>query len=206
MQALVSQRGNTFAQCLVYAFAFCLFASIFIVRESLIAQWQQQIPENAPNHFLINITEPQVKGVKELLASNGINVSHMYPMVRGRMSHINGEDVKVAVTKDVAALNRELNLSWVEDMPEGNEIVDGAWVSDSEGLSVSVEQELTDNIGVSLGDSLTFNVAGLEVVATVSSIRKVDWESMKPNFYVLFKDGALNDFPNTYIASFYLPE
>ncbi|KZY65051.1 MULTISPECIES: ABC transporter permease [unclassified Oleiphilus] len=206
VQALVSQRGNTFAQCLVYAFAFCLFASIFIVRESLIAQWQQQIPENAPNHFLINITEPQVKGVKELLASNGINVSHMYPMVRGRMSHINGEDVKVAVTKDVAALNRELNLSWVEDMPEGNEIVDGAWVSDSEGLSVSVEQELTDNIGVSLGDSLTFNVAGLEVVATVSSIRKVDWESMKPNFYVLFKDGALNDFPNTYIASFYLPE
>ena len=203
---LKAQTSKTVFQASVYAFALCLLAFIFIVRDSLLAQWQAQLPEDAPNHFLINIRDHQIAGLNDLLASEGVSASRLYPMVRGRLSHINDVDVKVAVTKDVGALNRELNLSWSDHLPGDNEILQGQWFqSDGDGLvEVSIESELAENIGVSLGDRLSFTIGPTRIETRVSSIRSVQWDSMQPNFYVFFEPGGLDDFERTFITSFHL--
>lgn len=206
---LKAQTSKTVFQASVYAFALCLLAFIFIVRDSLLAQWQAQLPEDAPNHFLINIRDHQIAGLNDLLASDGVSVSRFYPMVRGRLSHINDIDVKVAVTKDVGALNRELNLSWSDNLPEDNEILQGRWFQRDGGgdgqIEVSIESELAENIGVNVGDRLSFTIGPSRIETRVSSIRSVQWDSMRPNFYVFFEPGGLDDFERTFITSFNLP-
>ena len=205
---LKAQTSKTVFQASVYAFALCLLAFIFIVRDSLLAQWQAQLPEDAPNHFLINIRDHQIAGLNDVLASGGVNASRLYPMVRGRLSHINDVDVKVAVTKDVGALNRELNLSWSDQLPADNKILQGQWFGGdrAELTEVSIESELAENIGVSLGDRLSFTIGPRRIETRVSSIRSVQWDSMQPNFYVFFEPGGLDDFERTFITSFYLPK
>lgn len=204
--ALIASPIKTGFQATVYAFALCLLALIFLVRDSLVAQWQAQLPVDAPNHFLVNIREHQVAPIEDLLKASDISVEKVYPMVRGRLSHINQVDVKVAVTKDVGALNRELNLSWAESLPADNEVVEGRWFdASSEGLvEVSIEQELAENIGVNVGDALSFSIGPERLEARVTSIRKVQWDSMRPNFYVFFEPQALDAFPRTYITSFFM--
>jgi putative ABC transport system permease protein len=140
-------------------------------------------------------------------------------MVRGRLSHINNIPVKIAVTKDVAALNRELNLTWSQTLPEDNRIIEGAWwtgnatslsddgsktVESTTSLKVSVEEKLAGKLGLGLGDALRFSIGGETLTATISSIRSVQWDSMRPNFYMMFDEGALEKFPSTYITSFYI--
>ena len=219
---LKSQPSKTIFQASVYAFALCLLALIFIVRDSLLTQWQAQLPEDAPNHFLINIRDHQIVPLEDALRESNVEISKMYPMVRGRLSHINGEDVKVAVTKDVGALNRELNLSWANELPTDNEIVEGRWFASGAStdkaeafdsvtnsttpLKVSIEEELSGEIGVELGDSLSFSIGPERIEAEVVSIRKVQWESMRPNFYVFFEEGALDEFSRTYISSFFIED
>ena len=192
------------------------------MRDSLLTQWQAQLPEDAPNHFLINIRDHQIAPLNDALRESNVEISKMYPMVRGRLSHINGEDVKVAVTKDVGALNRELNLSWAGELPTDNEIVEGRWfasgastktlevydsvASSMTPLKVSIEEELSGEIGVDLGDSLSFTIGPERIEAKVASIRKVQWESMRPNFYVFFEEGALDEFSRTYISSFFIED
>ena len=209
--SLKAQPSKTIFQASVYAFALCLLALIFIVRDSLLTQWQAQLPNNAPNHFLINIRDHQIAPLQDALRQSDVEISKMYPMVRGRLSHINGDDVKVAVTKDVGALNRELNLSWATTLPADNEIVDGSWFEARQSndgdakldgasslltpLKVSIEEQLSGEIGVKLGDALSFTIGPERIEAEVVSIRKVQWESMRPNFYVFFENGALDAFP-----------
>ena len=203
---LRAEPVKTVFQASIYAFALCLLAFIFIVRDSLLAQWQAQLPEEAPNHFLINIRDYQIPELDSVLNDAGVTPSRLYPMVRGRLSHINDVDVKVAVTKDVGALNRELNLSWAEDLPVDNEILEGQWFEkgSSELKGVSIEAELAEKIGVTLGDQLSFSIGPQRIETVVRSIRSVQWDSMQPNFYVFFEPGGLDDFERTYITSFYL--
>ncbi|KZY61240.1 hypothetical protein A3742_10660 [Oleiphilus sp. HI0071] len=203
---LKAEPSKTVFQASIYAFALCLLAFIFIVRDSLLVQWQAQLPEDAPNHFLINIRDYQIPELNAVLEDEGIEPSRLYPMVRGRLSHINGVDVKVAVTKDVGALNRELNLSWVGKLPADNEILKGRWFDeDSSPLTgVSVEAELAENIGISVGDALSFSIGPRRIETKVESIRSVQWDSMQPNFYVFFEPGGLDDYERTYITSFHL--
>jgi putative ABC transport system permease protein len=210
IQSLIGRNKASLVQASVYAFALCLFALILISRTSLLQEWQAQLPEDAPNHFLINISKAQVPEVRSHLSESGVEAEKVYPMVRGRLSQINGVDVKVAITKDVAALNRELNLSWAETLPSDNEIVKGEWwdVLNTDSVStmarVSVESRLAENIDIELGDQLTFTVGPDSIEALVTSIRTVQWDSMRPNFYVFFEPGFLDTFPGTYITSFYL--
>ena len=203
---LKAEPLKTVFQASVYAFALCLLAFIFIVRDSLLSQWQAQLPENAPNHFLINIRDHQIPELNNVLRDGGVTPSQLYPMVRGRLSHINNVDVKVAVTKDVGALNRELNLSWAAELPADNEILEGQWFdgSSTELKPVSVEAELAANLDVAVGDQLSFTIGPRRIETVITSIRSVQWDSMQPNFYVFFKPGGLDEFERTYITSFYL--
>jgi putative ABC transport system permease protein len=129
-------------------------------------------------------------------------------MVRGRLTELNGEPVREAVTKEesIGALNRELNLTWMEELPDDNEIVDGQWFQPGDSRGVSIEAELAGKMGVEVGDTLGFTIGSDTVTETVTSIRTVQWDSMRPNFYMAFPPGGgLEDMPATWITAFYLP-
>lgn len=208
VSGLLRRRRQTIVQLTVVTLSLFLFASLYLVRTGLIRDWQAQLPEDAPNHFLINIAPEEISDVGGFLESNGLESSGIYPMVRGRLSHINGVDVKVAVTKDVGALNRELNLSWTEMLPEDNEIEAGSWwpeLGQDGATGVSIESELAERLEVGMGDSLTFAMPGESFDAVITSVRTVQWDSMRPNFYMLFPKGRLSPYPVSYISSFYLP-
>ncbi|MCX2834543.1 FtsX-like permease family protein [Microbulbifer thermotolerans] len=199
------QRRAAFNTLLIAAFGTGLLAMLALVfaRTALIDEWRMQLPEKAPNHFLLNIAPHEVEDLRKMLADNRIVSTEIYPMVRGRLVAINGVPVKEIKEKD-NALRRELNLSWTETLAPDNRILEGEWW-DKVNEGVSVEVELAARLNLSLGDQLRFSVGGLTIEAPVASFRSLNWNSMRPNFYMLFAPGTLEDFPATYITSFYLP-
>jgi len=222
---LIRRPWHTLIQLGVFSMTLLLFCIIFIARDSLVDNWQGQLPENTPNHFLINVSPSDISALEQSLEANNIVTNGLYPMVRGRLSHINDVPVKVAVTKDVAALNRELNLTWSKFLPKDNLITEGAWweekakqksrpinkpalvgkdIKEARLVKVSVEEKLAGKLGLSLGDYLQFSIGGEALNAQVGSIRSVQWDSMRPNFYMMFDEGSLEGFPSTYITSFYV--
>ncbi|TGN41884.1 ABC transporter permease [Marinobacter confluentis] len=205
---LYRHRRASLSQIAVFAMTLMLAATLILVRTSLLDDWQAQLPDDAPNHFLINIAPDAVDGVEEFWAERGQPLRDLYPMVRGRLTELNGQPVKEAVTKEerVGALNRELNLTWMESLPDDNEIVSGQWFRPGDQRGVSIEAELAGKLGVEVGDELGFTIGSDKVTETVTSIRTVQWDSIKPNFYMAFPPGGgLDDMPATWITAFYLP-
>jgi putative ABC transport system permease protein len=195
----------------ILAFSITLVAMIlsFTVRTSLIENWQKQLPDNAPNHFALNIFTHQKQLFQDELIKNGINSSAFYPIVRGRLVEINKIPVQQIVSKDSQgenATHRELSLTWTKGLPEDNKITAGNWwLNDQPGL-VSVEKKLAESLKIKLRDQLTFTVGSQQFTAIVTNIRSLDWDTMKPNFYMIFSPGTLNDYPSNYLTSFYLPD
>ncbi len=180
------------------------------VRGELITAWQSKLPANAPNQFALGIDAHDTAEFRQTLADAGINIDALYPVIRGRLTAINGESVVTAVTKDkepnLEALNRELNLTISDTLPLGNELLEGEWANPSSApWPVSIESKLAEKLGVGLGDRLMFTLAEGDVEATVSSLRKVDWDSFQPNFYMVFPPAALADFPATFLTAFHVP-
>ena len=205
---LYRHRRASLSQIAVFAMTLMLAATLILVRTSLLDDWQSQLPEDTPNHFLINIAPEAVDEVDEFWAERGHPLEKLYPMVRGRLTELNGQPVKEAVTKDerVGALNRELNLTWMEELPDDNGIVAGQWFTNGQTDGVSIEAELAGKLGVEVGDELGFTIGSEKITETVTSVRTVQWDSMKPNFYMAFPPGGgLEDMPATWITAFYLP-
>nr|WP_010131870.1 FtsX-like permease family protein [Microbulbifer agarilyticus] len=200
------QRRAGFNTLLIAAFGTGLLAmlAMFYARTALIDEWQMQLPENAPNHFLVNIAPYELDGVKQKVEGKNLEGTEFYPMVRGRLIAVNGTPVNEREQKD-GSIRRELNLSWTDTVPADNKIVAGEWWSEDLNEGVSVEVEVAARLGLSLGDVLRFSIGGLETEATITSLRTLDWNSMRPNFFMLFAPGSLDTFPATYIQSFYLP-
>ncbi len=209
LQGLVRNSHVTLSQLLAFTITLSAMALSITVRNELIVNWQEQLPEYAPNYFALNIFPAQLPELQSDLKTQGINGSRFYPIVRGRLTEINRMPVQKIVTKDSqgeGATHRELSLTWTENLPADNKMVAGAWwVSNQKGL-VSVEQKLADSLQIKLGDRLDFIVGGQPLTATVGSIRSLKWETMRPNFYMIFSPGTLDAFPGTYLTSFYLPE
>ncbi|MCW8125226.1 ABC transporter permease [Microbulbifer halophilus] len=202
------QRRAAFNTLLIAAFGTGLLAMLALVfaRTTLIEEWRMQLPENAPNHFLFNIAPHDAEGMEAMLAEHNVTSTEFYPMVRGRLVAINDIPAKEynEGSERVGALRRELNLSWTENLAPDNRILEGQWWDETDE-GVSVEVELAARLNLALGDQLRFSIGGLEVEAPVASFRSLDWNSMRPNFFMIFAPGTLEDFPATYITSFYLP-
>jgi len=203
------RMSSSISQLLAFGLTLMAMAVVALVRTDLLTTWQGQLPADVPNHFAINILPEKVDGVRALLDSHDIAASQLYPMVRGRLVSINGAAVRDAVTKedrDHNALNRELNLTWTTQLQDDNAIVAGRWWRNTDRGQplVSVEAQLAGRLGIGLGDELGFRIGAEELSARVSSIRTVQWDSFRPNFYMVFPPGMLDSFPATYLTSFHL--
>jgi putative ABC transport system permease protein len=199
-----------FAVLQVSALAVGLLALMLLVllRTDLISSWRQATPRDAPNRFVINLQPDQGDAFRRSLTEAGVKRYDWYPMIRGRLVAINGRDVKPADFVDDRAqrlVDREFNLSHASHLPEHNKVSGGRW-TDDEADGLSVEDGLALTLGVKLGDTLRFDIAGQQREGRITSLRQVDWRSMRANFFVMFPVGALPDLPVTYISAFHAPE
>ena len=222
---LTKRPGASIAQVMAFGVGLTVLLLLTVVRGDLIQGWADGLPEDAPNRFVINIQPDQVKAVKTFfekhLTEKGMENVELFPMVRGRLTAINDEPIKIESFTNPRAkglLEREFNLSWAQKLQIDNAIVEGHWwneegqgepdkkTAQSIDNEFSVEEGLATTLGIKLGDALTYNIAGSHHTSTVSSIRSVRWDSFQANFYVIAPPGVLNDYPASYITSFYLPK
>lgn len=180
------------------------------VQSNLIGHWQETLPTGTPNYFVINIAPTDIGTFNQFLQSHQVNPQPLYPLVRGRLVALNGKPILTAIPVNARgnnALHRELNLSYMWEFPADNKIVAGdEWSEeDDKGKAlVSVEKKLADNLGLKLGDQLTFSMGETTVSATIASIRTLEWTSFHPNFFMIFTPGVLDNLPTTYMTSIYL--
>lgn len=183
---------------------------IFIVKDQLLQDWERQLPEGQPNYFLINIPAAEVEPLQAMLVAGGVPASDAYPMIRARLSEINGVSVRELQTEGERRthfLTHTFNISHTERLPRDNEIVSGAWLSEvRESPSFSIEQGMAEELGLALDDELSFTVAGETFSAPVSSIRSVEWENFRPNFYVIGIADQLAPMPQTWLLSAYISD
>jgi len=179
-----------------------------LVRGDLLQSWQGKLPPDAPNRFVIHIQPDQLQGVNVFFMRHGLPPPALLPMVRGRLLAINDQMISAenyADPRTQGLVEREFNLSYAERMPEWNELVSGAWWAENGKGQLSVEEGIAKTLGIHLGDELTYDVTGSRFTARVSNLRKVQWDSMKVNFFVITTPEILRDFPASYLSSFYLP-
>ena len=198
-----------FAVLQVSALSVGLLALVLLVllRTDLVSSWRAATPPDAPNRFVINVQAGQGDEFKARLRQAGIAQYDWYPMIRGRLVAINGRTLSAdSMTGERARrlVEREFNLSHSSVLPPHNQLVEGRWVPEEDG-GLSVESGLAETLGLKLGDTLRFDIAGQPTQARVTSVRKVDWGSMRVNFFVLFPNSKLEDVPMTYIAAFKTP-
>ena len=200
-----------FAVMQVSSLAVGLLALVLLVllRTDLIDSWRRATPAAAPDRFVINIQPDQGDAFRQMLIDGGIAKFDWYPMIRGRLTTINSEAVQgKRFTEERAQrlAEREFNLSHTAELPEHNQIVAGRWGAAAPGeLGLSVEDGLAKTLNLKLGDTLAFDIAGQPVQGRVTSLRKVDWSSMRVNFFVLFETATLTDLPASQIAAYRTP-
>jgi len=180
---------------------------LVLLRTDLIASWRQATPADAPNRFVINIQPEQGAEFQQVLHAAGVGRYDWYPMIRGRLVAINGRSITVEDYADESArrlVDREFNLSHSARQPAHNQIVAGRWTADEEG-AISVEDGIAKTLKLKLGDRLRFDIAGVPVESTITSLRKVDWGSMRANFFVMYPLQDMPDLPATYLSAFKAP-
>ena len=198
-----------FAVLQVSALAVGLLALVllFLLRTDLISSWRQATPKDAPNRFVINVQPPQADAFQQKLKSSGVTRYDWFPMIRGRLVDIDGKAIVADEMQSEPAkrlVDREFNLSHSQTLPEHNTVVAGKWTDNEKG-ALSVEEGLATTLGLKLGDTMRFDLGGLNVEGKITSLRKVDWSSMRVNFFVLFPTSSVPDAPVSYIAAFRAP-
>jgi putative ABC transport system permease protein len=198
-----------FAVLQVSALAVGLLALVLLVllRTDLVSSWRQATPPDAPNRFVINLQPEQGDAFRQALAAAGVAHYDWYPMIRGRLVAVNGRAISPDSYGDERAarlVDREFNLSHSAQAPAHNEIVAGRWLAE-EADGLSVEEGLAKQLGLKLGDLLRFDIGGQLQDGRITSLRKVDWGSMRVNFFVLFPRAEMGELPVSYISAFKAP-
>ncbi|WP_019339451.1 ABC transporter permease [Stutzerimonas stutzeri] len=198
-------------QSLAFGLILLAMALIGLLRGELLDTWQNQLPDDAPNHFVLNVLPADRDAFTARIDALSDLAAPLYPVVPGRLVAINGEPVRQLVSKESQgerAIRRDLSLTWAEDLPADNRLTAGQWWTGARAdlPGVSVEAELAESLQVQLGDRLSFTVGGLTRDVSVTSLREVNWDSFQPNFYMIFEPDTLQDVPATYMTSFHLPQ
>ncbi|HHF3125260.1 TPA: ABC transporter permease [Vibrio alginolyticus] len=187
------------------ALSLMLLSIIWLVRSDILADWERTLPADAPNVFALNIGDYELDSYLETLDKNGVTRSQAYPIIRGRLTEINGQNVKEVEYEGEGsdAIRRELNLTWGDSLPEYNDVLSGEWTNKG---SVSVEADVANDLGIKLGDTLRFVINSQNYDAVVDTIRYVEWRDMKPNFYFIFSSDVMANLPGSYLISYRIEE
>jgi putative ABC transport system permease protein len=208
--ANVARRGReSSVQVVAFGIGLMVLLLLTSVRTELMTEWQATLPQGAPNHFLINIQPDEREALGAMLAASGIAEPLFTPLVRARISHVNGVPVKdysAATPRGRDELDDETNLTWSAGIPSDNQLVSGEWWSgDAVAMpEVSLEEELRAAIGLGLGDEITYAIGGESLTVRLTSTRNVYWQSFRPNFFMVLSPGAIERFAHTYITSLYI--
>ena len=203
----------TVTQVVALSLGLAALLMLTITRGDLVSQWQKSVPPDAPNRFVINLQPEQRDLFAGLFREAGLGTVEAYPMIRGRLIAIGDRAVDTRSFGDDRAkrlVDREFNLSYMRDLPLHNTVVQGRWFDQrdlkagAEG-ALSVEEGIMKTLDLKLGDALTYEVAGQRFTARITNVRKLDWDSMKANFFVIATPAVLEKFPQTFMAAFHLP-
>jgi putative ABC transport system permease protein len=210
LASLRRRRLSTVTQVVALGLGIMALVLLTLVRTDLLASWQRSLPANAPNRFLVNIQPDQIEPLRAFFAQEGVAAPAFYPMIRGRLTQVNGREVSSLDYADERAkrlIDREFNLSWAEQPQLDNRILAGRWWTPAEhGQSMfSVEEGIAQTLGIKMNDRLTYEIGGSRLEGRVTSLRKVDWDSFHVNFFVVAPPGVLDPFPATLVTSFHLP-
>lgn len=206
-------RGNA-VQIVALSLGGMSLLLLTLVRTELMQNWQERLPPDAPNRFIVNVQQDQRAPVQAFFKQQDLPPPGLFPMVRGRLIAINNRSVSAddyADQRARALVDRETNLSWSADVPEGNHLAQGKWWTPvaKPGLEpateISLEEGLAKTLGIHIGDMLTYDIAGSQFTGKVINLRKVRWDSMQVNFFVIVAPGLLENYPASYLSSFYLP-
>ena len=205
--SLKRRPAATILQIVALSLGLMALLLLTVVRQDLVAAWRQSSPPDAPNHFIINIQPDQREAVAQELTKNGIADVGLDPMIRGRLLQVDGRNISSATYTEERAqrlFEREFNLSTLTDLPAHNSITEGRWFDNAQP-EASVEQGLAKTLGLKLGDLLRFDVGGQTVDVKITSLRKLDWGSIRVNYFVILNPSAAQNLPETYITAFHLP-
>jgi len=206
---VLAHRVQTVVQVASLSIGLLALFLLILLRSDLLANWQKARPVDAPNRMVINVLPEQSDGFKAMLdkaSQSGVVASRMdwYPMFRGRLVAVNDAPVSSSQYTDERAkrlVEREFNLSHTASLPSHNQLTQGAWIAEAPN-AISVEEGLATTLKLKLGDRLRFDIAGQISEARITSLRKVDWQSMRANFFVLYPKAAMPELPITYLAAF----
>lgn len=207
----ISRRaGSSVVQMMGFSIGLMALLLLTVVRTDLLEEWQGRLPDDAPNRFLINIQPDQLSEVEAFFANENIEVPLIYPMVRARLVGVNGQALDedgLETERGKRLAMREFNLSWAAEMQADNQLVAGRWWNQNEHGQplLSVEEGIAEELGFKLGDTLSYRVAGQQFSAKITSLRSVEWDSFRANFFVLAPPGLLDIYPVNYMSAFYLP-
>ena len=204
------RAGSSIAQIIGIGLGVMVMLLLTLVRTDLLNEWRGRLPEGTPNYFLINISAEDVPELNRFLQDQGKTTAAVYPMTGARLARINNVTVDPEAFPTEAGqrwARRAYNLTWSEALPAANEITGGVWWEESttDEPLFSFEEGIATDLGVGLGDSITFLIAGAEVTGRITSIRKVQWDTFNVNFFVIANPGTLDNYPASFITSFYLP-
>jgi putative ABC transport system permease protein len=205
--ANIARRGrDSVVQIVAFGLGLMVLLLLALVRGDLLEDWRASLPADAPNYFMINIRPDEGDAIRAFFRDRGLPPTELVPLVRARLTAINGVPVgEIRFESDRAQgfVEREANLTWTRTLRDDNRLVSGEWWRDGDGggARVSVEQEYAERLGLKLGDTVTYDVAGETVTARITSLREVRWDSFQPNFFMAFSPGVLDDVTGTLITS-----
>jgi putative ABC transport system permease protein len=211
LASLSRNPATTSVQLSGFGLGMTILLVLALVRIDLLSSWREALPDQSPNQFLINIQPDQVEGVREELSRSGISSAGLFPMMRGRLISIDGKRVSAdnyPTPRAQRLATRDFNLSKATQIQTDNKIVAGRWWTEAQWGEpwFSVEEGIAKTLGIPLGATLVFEVAGQPISGRVKNLRTVKWDSFNVNFFVVSTPGLMRDQPATYITSFYLPE
>ncbi len=199
------RTGLAVVQITALGIALMALLLVLLLRADFLSAWQGNVPSDAPNRFMINVQGDQKEGLTDSLKNAGVSVPQFYPMVRGRLIEVNGKDITPNDYSEENAkrlIDREFNLSYTDQLPLGNQILSGKWI-EGDAPQISMETGIAKTLKLKLGDQLAFEVAGEKIIAPITSMRKLDWGSMRVNFFVIMPPAQLQSLPQSWITSYY---
>lgn len=208
---IARRKGRSVGQAVALGLGLLALLLVGVVREDLLEAWQDRLPPDTPNVFLINIQTEQLDDLRDFFSSHGYNEMKLWPMTRARLVAINGQTVSATSFEDPETqrwINRDFNLSWAESVGWDNKITEGDWWgSEGNGKALlSAEEYARERLGVQIGDRMTLQFGPDQIEFTVHHFREVSWDSFQPNFFLLTPPGVIEDMPSQWLTSFYLTQ